>query len=873
MANSHRVFNVFSVFSVKRSSRAASFLMFAFAMAGIFVLAAPPAFASTPAGPSNGSTFANVSSGTGSYAWTNTSNAQTSNGIYATSTITSNGFDTEYLEATGFNFDIPAGATINGIQVRVDRNQYCTGTCTSSVTDYSVKLVQGGTIVGNEEASTTSWTTTETTADYGGSADMWGVAWTPAQINASNFGFVFSAKRNSGGTRTAEVDYMAMTVYYTPANSTTTLASSLNPSTYGSSVTFTATVNGSSTTPTGVVTFKDGATTLGTSTLSSGVATFLTSTLATSTHSITAAYGGDTNYASSTSSVLTQTVNKQTVTASVTASNKTYNGTSTASIATCSLSGNPANVTCSAAGATFSDKNASSTGKIVTATGITLGGTNAGNYQLSSTSATTTANIAPLAITVTAATNSKTYDATTTAAAIPTITSGSLASGDTANFTETYSNKTVGTGIKTLIPAGTVSDGNGGNNYTVTLANSTNGTITAKALTVSATGVAKVYDGTTAATVTLSDNRISGDVLTATSSAATFSDKNVGTGKTVNVSGISISGTDAGNYTVNTTATATANISARPITVTANNASKIIGASDPALTYTISSSTPLESGDSVTGTLVRVAGETVGTYDINQGTLTAGANYTVTFVKGTFTINPSPTSQLTVNLALIGGGSAAPSDFLLTVTDATSTLANNVAATSTQQFTLNVGDSYGVAEATTTNSQYYTVSPSSACSGTVGTSSIACTITDAFVQPTATVQVVTNVINDNGGTDSASNFDIHISGASSSLPEFQGNTTPVAVTVNAGQAYAVSVTPGLSYASSLSPDCNGSLMAGDSVVCTVTLNDLETGGAGSPAPNLIANPGFETASGNLPQGWTRELTVTSSAMFRCLPIP
>ena len=50
-------------------------------------------------------------------------------------------------------------------------------------------------------------------------------------------------------------------------------------------------------------------------------------------------------------------------------------------------------------------------------------------------------------------------------------------------------------------------------NYTCNTTASTTADITAKALTVTATGINKVYDGTTAATVTLSDNRVSGDVL------------------------------------------------------------------------------------------------------------------------------------------------------------------------------------------------------------------------------------------------------------------------------------------------------------------------------------------------------------------------
>ena len=74
--------------------------------------------------------------------------------------------------------------------------------------------------------------------------------------------------------------------------------------------------------------------------------------------------------------------------------------------------------------------------------------------------------------------------------------SGSLATGDTAAFTQTFDTANVGTG-KTLTPAGSVSDGNGGGNYTVTFVTDTTGVITARAITVTAVTDTKGYDGTT----------------------------------------------------------------------------------------------------------------------------------------------------------------------------------------------------------------------------------------------------------------------------------------------------------------------------------------------------------------------------------------
>ena len=97
----------------------------------------------------------------------------------------------------------------------------------------------------------------------------------------------------------------------TKAATTTSIVSSKNPSTYKTSVTFTATVKSTTTgTPTGTVTFKNGGSTLGTGTLSGGKATFKTSSLPVGTYSITAVYGGSTSYNGSTSPVLTQKVKR-----------------------------------------------------------------------------------------------------------------------------------------------------------------------------------------------------------------------------------------------------------------------------------------------------------------------------------------------------------------------------------------------------------------------------------------------------------------------------------------------------------------------------------------------------------------------------------
>ena len=91
-------------------------------------------------------------------------------------------------------------------------------------------------------------------------------------------------------------------VQVTPSADTTTVSSSPSSSTIGQMVTFTATVTpttGSTGTPTGTVTFEDGTTVLGSAPLDNGTATFSIATLAVGSHTITADYGGDTNFATS----------------------------------------------------------------------------------------------------------------------------------------------------------------------------------------------------------------------------------------------------------------------------------------------------------------------------------------------------------------------------------------------------------------------------------------------------------------------------------------------------------------------------------------------------------------------------------------------
>jgi CubicO group peptidase (beta-lactamase class C family) len=100
--------------------------------------------------------------------------------------------------------------------------------------------------------------------------------------------------------------------------SSTTLTTSAFPVPVGTNVTFTAAVQGGTTTPTGTVTFLNGTASLGTGTLNAkGVATLTTSFSTVGTKSITAQYGGDATFSGSTSTALTETVVAAGISASV----------------------------------------------------------------------------------------------------------------------------------------------------------------------------------------------------------------------------------------------------------------------------------------------------------------------------------------------------------------------------------------------------------------------------------------------------------------------------------------------------------------------------------------------------------------------------
>ena len=149
----------------------------------------------------------------GTISWTNPGNARISNNVYATSSGDNNAIS-HYLQCTDFGFTIPTNATILGIEVDWER---FAGTATTGNQDNAVRIVVGGTIDTTvNRAAAGAWSTTQAFYPYGGASDLWGLSWTPADINDSGFGAALSVKFISGGgNATASVDSARITVTYT----------------------------------------------------------------------------------------------------------------------------------------------------------------------------------------------------------------------------------------------------------------------------------------------------------------------------------------------------------------------------------------------------------------------------------------------------------------------------------------------------------------------------------------------------------------------------------------------------------------------------------------------------------------------------------
>jgi hypothetical protein len=252
-------------------------------------------------------------------------------------------------------------------------------------------------------------------------------------------------------------------------------------------------------------------------------------------------------------------------------------------------------------------------------------------------------NITPKSVTASIVAENKVYDGNTTALATGSVPANDIVGNDALTVLVSdavFANKNVGSWNVT---AGVALGGAAAGNYS--LSNSTASAaaaITAKDITGSFVAASKVYDGTAFASITSSDltGVVANDVVSLAGGAASFADKNAGTGKTVTLSGAVLAGSDKDNYRLISVNTAIADIYKKSASVTPAANSKTYGAPDPALT---GSTSDFLIADNISPSYSRVAGETVvgGPYTISAALSPEAAlsNYNITYNTASFTIN------------------------------------------------------------------------------------------------------------------------------------------------------------------------------------------------------------------------------------------
>ena len=170
-------------------------------------------------GAFSGSIFSDDNA-TGVYTFNTPSNAAASDNNRATAAAVIGLFsgNTHYLKATSFGFSIPGTANICGIEVQIEKSA-SNISLLATVNDNVVRLMKAGSIVGNNYATPSDWSTSESYFTYGGPTDLWGTTWTASDINASNFGLAFSAQIHGlidiiAVLPVARIDHIQIKVYY-----------------------------------------------------------------------------------------------------------------------------------------------------------------------------------------------------------------------------------------------------------------------------------------------------------------------------------------------------------------------------------------------------------------------------------------------------------------------------------------------------------------------------------------------------------------------------------------------------------------------------------------------------------------------------------
>ena len=300
----------------------------------------------------------------------------------------------------------------------------------------------------------------------------------------------------------------------------------------------------------------------------------------------------------------------------------------------------------------YADRNAGPA-KAMSVTGYTVNDGNSGaNYSV--TTVNDTGVINPLGVTLTAPSLSKIYDGNllyATQGADLVALSKQLVLGDSVNAaTFSFLNKNAGTSKSVALDQVTLSDGNSGGNYKITLAGNSTSTVVGAKITVQVNNTVvqdKMYDGNNTAILVsgIPMGILGNDVVTLTQ-AGTFATPNAGTGIAVTALD-SLGGADAGNYDLVQPTGLSANITPAPLTITATAQTKVYDATLTASALPTVSGLIAGTTDTVLGLVQAYTNKNAGVrknlsvagYTVNDGN--NGGNYTVTSVVAEGEITPA----------------------------------------------------------------------------------------------------------------------------------------------------------------------------------------------------------------------------------------
>jgi hypothetical protein len=337
--------------------------------------------------------------------------------------------------------------------------------------------------------------------------------------------------------------------------------------------------------------------------------------------------------------------------AGLTANDKVYDGTTTATLSSNNVilvgvvSGDSVSLVTNGYMANFATANVG-TGIPVIVSGLTLSGASAGNYTLTQP-AGLTANITGKVITILSVPQPVITSICLTNGVV-TIKWSSVAGGA---YRVQYDNNLDGSGWTDLSPDVTATNSTA--TQTNAVGNAAHRFYRIKVLNSGITANNKVYDGTTVATISSNNvtllGLVAGDMvrLSTNGYVANFATPNVGTAIPVAVSGLTLTGSNAAEYTLVQPTGLTANITPVTLTVSANNNSKIYGLQNPLLTASYSGFVNSEGLGILNGAPSLSTDATVssppGPYNIQVGigTLSA-ANYVFNFIDGTLSVVAAP---------------------------------------------------------------------------------------------------------------------------------------------------------------------------------------------------------------------------------------